>query len=78
MGFFKDFMLRQALKAKMKDVPEAEREKLLGVMEANPDFFKKIGEEVQKRVKAGESEMAATMAVMREHQAELQKIMMGK
>ena len=75
MGFFKNFMLRQALKAKMKDVPEAEREKLLGVMEKHPDFFKKIGDEVQRRVKSGQSEMAATMVVMREHQSELQKIM---
>lgn len=78
MGIFKDFMLKQALKAKMKDVPEAEREKLLAAMEKNPEFFKKIGEEVQKRVKSGQSEMAATMVVMREHQAELQKIMMNQ
>ena len=75
MGFFKNFMLKQALKAKMKDVPEAERERLLLVMEKNPDFFKKIGEEVQKRVKSGQSEMAATMVVMRENQAQLQKLM---
>ena len=59
----------------MKDVPEAERQALLSLMEQNPDFFKKIGEEVQKRVKAGQSEMAATMVVMREHQAELRKLM---
>lgn len=75
MAFFKNFFLKQALKAKMKDVPEAQREKLLAVMEKNPDFFKKIGEEVQKRVKSGQSEMAATMVVMREHQSELQKLM---
>ncbi|MDO8589946.1 MAG: hypothetical protein Q7R69_01605 [bacterium] len=75
MGIFKSFLLRQALKAKMKDVPEAEREKMLALMERNPEFFKKVGEEVQKRVKAGQSEMAATMVVMREHQAELQKLM---
>ena len=75
MGVFKSFLLKQALKAKMKDVPEAEREKMLTLMEKNPDFFKKIGEEVQKRVKKGQSEMAATMVVMREHQAELQKLM---
>ena len=59
----------------MKDVPEAERERMLALMENNPDFFKKISEEVQKKVKAGQSEMAATMVVMREHQAELQKLM---
>ena len=75
MGVFKSFLLKQALKAKMKDVPEAEREKMLALIEKNPDFFKKIGEEVQKRVKKGQSEMAATMVVMREHQAELQKLM---
>lgn len=59
----------------MKDVPEAERERMLALMEKNPDFFKKIGEEVQKRVKNGQSEMAATMVVMREHQSELQKLL---
>ena len=75
MGIFKNFLLKQALKAKMKDLPEAERERLLALMEKNPDFFKKIGEEVQKRVKAGQGEMAATMVVMREHQAELQKLL---
>lgn len=74
MGVFKNFLLKQALKVKMKDVPEAERDKMLELMEKNPEFFKKIGEEVQKRVKAGQSEMAATMVVMREHQAELQKL----
>ena len=75
MGILKNFLLKQALKAKMKDVPEAERERMLALMENNPDFFKKISEEVQKKVKAGQSEMAATMVVMREHQAELQKLM---
>lgn len=75
MGIFKNFMLKMALKAKMKDVPEAERERMLALMEKNPEFFKKIGEEVQKRVKAGQSEMAATMVVMREHQSELQKLL---
>lgn len=74
MGIFKNFLLKQALKVKMKDVPEAERERMLALMEKNPDFFKKIGDEVQKRVKMGQSEMAATMVVMREHQAELQKL----
>ena len=75
MGMFKSFLLRQTLKAKMKDVPEAERERMLALVEAHPDFFKKIGDEVKKRVKAGQSEMAATMVVIREHQGELQKLM---
>jgi hypothetical protein len=75
MGKFKDFFLRQALKAKMKDLPEAERERMLALMERNPEFFKKIGDEVQKKIKSGQSEMAATMVVMREHQSELQRLL---
>lgn len=75
MGKFKNFFLKQTLKAKMKGVPEAEQEKMLALMEKHPEFFKKIGDEVKKRVKSGQSEMAATMVVMREHQAELQRLM---
>ena len=71
MGIFKNFLLKQAMKSKLKGVPEAEQEKMLGLIEKNPDFFKKIGDEVQKRVKNGQSEMV----VMREHQAELQKLL---
>lgn len=75
MGFFKNFFLKQAIKYKTKGMPEAEREKLTALMEAHPDFFKKIGDEIKKKTKTGMSEMAATMIVMREHQAELQKLM---
>lgn len=76
MGMFKNFMLKQMLKSKMKGMPEAQQAKLLSAIEKNPDFFKKIGEEVEKRKKSGQDEMSATMTVMREHQSELQKIMM--
>ena len=72
----KDFLLKQALKHKMKNAPEKERERLLAIMEKNPDFFNKIGEEIQRRVKSGQGELSATMAVMRENQAKLQKIML--
>lgn len=58
----------------MKDRPEAERQMMLVLVEQYPEFFKKISDKVQKRVKAGQSEMAATMVVMREHQAEWQRI----
>jgi len=71
----KNFFLKQTLKHKMKGVPEAQRDQILELMEKNPEFFKKIGDKIKKRTKAGESEMAATMVVMREHQAEFQKLM---
>ncbi|MHB1330898.1 MAG: hypothetical protein ACYCY6_02950 [Minisyncoccota bacterium] len=71
----KDFMMKQVLKHKLKSLPEAQRDMIMGAMEKNPDFFKKIGEQIEKRKKSGQSEMEATMAVMRENQKELQDLL---
>ncbi len=71
----KDFFLKQALKHKLKDVPEEHRDKLMSAMEKNPEIFEKIGDEVKRLTKQGQSEMAATMIVMRKYQAELQRLM---
>ena len=64
------------LKSKMKGVPLAEQEKILELVEKNPDFFKQVGDQVKKKMKSGKTETEATFEVMREHQAELQKLMM--
>lgn len=69
------FMLRAMLKSKLKGVPDAQLDMLVNMVEKNPNFFKEIAEEVQKRVKSGKSEMDATMEVMRERQSEVQKLM---
>ena len=59
-----DFFLRQMMKAKMKDVPEAQREQIMALVTKDPELFKKIGEEVDRRVKkGGEPQMKATMEV---------------
>jgi hypothetical protein len=72
----KDFMLKQMLKSKMKGMPPAQQEMMMKLVEENPDFFKKIGDEVKQKMKEGKGETAATMEVMRKHQAEMQKMMM--
>lgn len=59
----------------MKGVPEAEVDRIIALVEKNPELFKKIGDEIQAKVKAGRSQMAASMEVMRAHQAELQKVL---
>jgi hypothetical protein len=66
-----DFLLNQAMKWKMKDVPVAQREQIMAMVKKNPELFKKIGEEVEKRTKGGESQMKATMAVMKKYGQEL-------
>lgn len=75
MSFFKDLLLKKMLKSKMKDVPEAEQEKMLKMVEENPDFFQKIALEIQEEIKKGKDQMSATMEVMQRHQDELKGIM---
>ena len=71
-----DFFLRQMMKAKMKDVPEAQREQIMKLVQKNPELFKKIGEEIDRRVKkGGEQQTKATMEVMKKYRQELSHIM---
>ncbi len=74
---FQNFLMKQMLKRQMKGVPEAEQEKIFAMIEKNPDFFMKIAEETQEKVKGGMSQQDAMMMVMKNHQEEL-KAVMGK
>ncbi len=69
------FLMRQVAKVKMKDVPEAQREQLLAMVEKNPTLMKKIGEEIERRKKGGESQMKASMEVMKKYRTELAEMM---
>ena len=72
-----NFFLKQLLKSKMKDVPASEQEKIFALLDKNPDFFRKIAEEVQAKVKSGKDQQSAVMEVVNNHKEELQKIMQG-
>jgi 2-oxo-4-hydroxy-4-carboxy--5-ureidoimidazoline (OHCU) decarboxylase len=70
----KNFLLKKMMESKMKDVPPAERDKALEMIEKNPDLFTTIAKEVKIEMDKGKDQMAATMEVMQRHQAELQKL----
>ena len=66
------FLVRQAAKWQLRDAPAAQREQLLAMLEKDPALMKQIGEEIERRTKkGGESQMKATMEVMRKYQKEL-------
>ncbi|MBI5126641.1 MAG: hypothetical protein HZA80_02670 [Candidatus Taylorbacteria bacterium] len=67
--------MKQMLKRQMKGVPEAEQEKIFKMIEDNPDFFTKIAEETQEKIKGGMSQQDAMMAVMQKNQDQLKKIL---
>lgn len=77
---FQKFILKKLVGSKLKaaGMTDEQIEQLLEVVAKNPEFFKKIQDQVEAKKKQGISEQAAMMTVMRENQAELQKIMLGK
>jgi hypothetical protein len=69
------FLLNQYAKWKLKDVPEAQRDQMTALISKDPELFKKIGEEIERRKKGGESEVKAAMEVMKKYRTELAALM---
>jgi hypothetical protein len=75
MSFFQNFLVKQMLKRQMKDVPVDQQEKIFKMIDENPDFFMKISKEAQEKINGGMPQQEAMMAVMKNHQDELMKVM---
>ena len=71
-------LTNKLMERQLKGLPPAQRDAIMAAVKANPDFFNAMAKEIEAQKKAGKSEMAASMEVMRKHQGEIQKIMMGK
>lgn len=67
--------MKKMLASKMKGVPQAEQDKVFGMLEKNPDLFQKIGLEVQEEMKKGTDQMTATMNVVKKYETELKGLM---
>lgn len=75
---FQSFLLNQYAKWKMKDVPKEQREQMTTLVTKDPQLFKKIGEEIERRKSGGESETKAALEVMKKYRAELSVLMQKK
>ncbi|MFT7328235.1 MAG: hypothetical protein ACI870_000421 [Crocinitomicaceae bacterium] len=73
----KDFLIKKMVKAKMKGLPQGQQDMIIALVSEHPEFFKKIQSEVETKKKLGQNEQMAMMQVMRENQAQIQKIMMA-
>lgn len=69
------FLMKRMLKSQLKGMPEDQQEKILALVEKNPDLFQKIAKEVQQKQKEGKDQMSATMVVMQKYQKDLQEAM---
>jgi mRNA-degrading endonuclease RelE of RelBE toxin-antitoxin system len=73
LNFFKD----KLIKSQLKKLPPDQQQLVGALLEKNPKLFKKIGEEIKAKKKAGMDEQMASMQVMMAHKGEIQKIMQG-
>ena len=67
----KDFFLKKMLSQQMKGVPQAEQDKVLSMLQKDPELFQKIAKEVEIEVKKGKNQMTATMEVVKKYENEL-------
>ncbi len=76
----KDFFVKKMLQNQLKKagLPQAQQDMIIEAVLKNPEFFEKIAKEAKVLEKQGMNQQAAMMEVMRKHQGELQKIMLGK
>jgi len=67
--------MKQAMKSQLKNVPKDQQEKIMALIDENPEFFTQLAEKIKKKVDSGKPQMAAVMEVMQENKEELQKMM---
>ena len=60
----KDFLIKKQLEKQLKNLPEIKTSDMKMVDE-NPDFFKKINNEINENVKNGQDKMLASVSVMK-------------
>ena len=71
----KTFLIKKMLADKMKDVPQAEQDKLLALIEKNPDLFQKIAVEVQEEMKKGKDQMSAMMEIAKKYETDIKNLL---
>ena len=69
----KDFLIKKQLEKQLKNLPENQKKVIMKMVDENPDFFKKINNEINENVKNGQDKMLASVSVMKKYQSQIQK-----
>lgn len=67
-----NFLLKKMLRT--QGVPPAQIDMFVKMIEKNPELFKKIGEEMQEKIKSGVDQQTAGLEVMKKYEEELKKL----
>ena len=72
---FKQFIMKKAMEAQLKDVPPETKQKILSAVEKNPELFEKLALEIKAATDKGADQMTAMREIMGKHRSELEMIM---
>jgi len=72
---FKEFLMKKLLQSKLSALPKEEQDKVIRLVTKNPKLFEEIATKIKRKTDAGAEQMMATMAVMKEYQPQIQKLM---
>ncbi|MFA6459507.1 MAG: hypothetical protein WCV79_03915 [Candidatus Paceibacterota bacterium] len=70
-----NFFTKALIKRQLKDMPEAEIEKIFTVIEKNPAFFTQMAANIQEKMKSGMSQEEAAKAIITESGEDMKKIL---
>ncbi|MDD3156518.1 MAG: hypothetical protein PHP14_03960 [Candidatus Pacebacteria bacterium] len=72
-----EFILRKMLMAQIKKMglPKDQQDKIVNAVVKNPEFFKKMAEEMQSEMKSGLSQMEVAQKLAGKYQGEIKKIL---
>ncbi|HPR91212.1 MAG TPA: hypothetical protein PK547_00520 [Candidatus Paceibacterota bacterium] len=59
----------------LKSLPADKKEKIISLIDNNPDFFKEMAEDIQKELASGKNRMAAAMAVAQKNEQRLKELL---
>lgn len=70
----KNWLIKQAVKRQMKDMPQEQQDMMMHLIENHPELFTKMAKEVEHKVKKeGRDQMVAMMEVGKKYQKELRE-----
>jgi len=74
---FQNFLMRQMLMAQIKklNLPKDQQDKIVNAIVNNPEFFKKLAEDMQTEMKSGQNQMQVAQKLAGKYQNEIKQIL---
>lgn len=70
-----NFLMQKMVENQLKSLPPEQREKIVSLINNNPEFFKEMAEDIQQELSSGKDKMAAAIAVAQKNEQRLKELL---